>query len=168
MKKYLTGIACILLSIFLCTGCFRPRNVLPDTAHTATGRVGDKMMATYFSFVVDSADVAYVFAGYEPLRNEKYIDVVISVYNPSSTEVVLQDSSFQLRWGESGFADPQVAFTDTMAPAETTLAPGASAQYHYLYSVPVSTTDFSICYLDECYTPTGTSVSNLFYVPFSI
>lgn len=165
MRK-LSVVAVFILLLSL-AACGKSAQVITPQDGVANGSVGDTLRTHALDVVVESATVVKEYAGLAPLNKEKFIDIVVTLTNTTGAPLTLLDTDFQLRWGLEGFADTMVAYDDTMAPLEMTLAAGETRSCHYLYSVPASATDFSFSFIDE---PDADAVgnANIFYVAFNI
>lgn len=166
MFKRFAAVLFVVSILLLLGGCgAEPTIVMAGEDNTATGSKGDIMRTPQIDFVVENVRALSKFGGEAPVKGDMFVDVTISITNTSEADAELHDMDFQLQWGSSGFADPMVAFDDRMAPMDFTVGPGESVEYHFIYSVPKSITDFRICYLHK---PVGEERPQLLYVEFTL
>lgn len=161
-------ILCVLFAALL-LGCFTAcqneevfqEPVLPVDG-IANGVPGDLMRTTTFDFEVTDTKALAQYAQQDPIEGHKYIMVIATITNTTGADITLHDVDFQLLWGTEGFADTMVAWDEHMAPMEATLGANSQVEYRYIYSVPLSVTDFRFCYLSEG------AVKEIFYVTFTV
>ena len=149
MTKKASVFLCLLLTLLVFLASCGRSPILPNESGIATGDVGDIFQGKYMDVTVKSAKNVSSYGGYSPKNGDTLVDVVLRIENTSEEDILLFDTSFQLQWGEKGFADPLVAVDDhTMAPLETTISVGESTEYHYIYSVPKTVTIMKLCFSD--------------------
>lgn len=167
MKKLLSTF-CLLCTFLLMVSC--ARNIIsPDETGTANGAIGDTMRAERMDVKVVSAKKVASFGEYTPIEGDALIDVIIYIENTSKDALTLLDTSFQIQWGEQGFAEPLPAlYEPTLAPMSISLQPGETSEYHYLYSVPKAVTLFSVCFNNVDPATGNPSGENFYCVNFSL
>lgn len=149
----------LLLLIFTSCGSSA---ILPDENGIANATINETMRSTDRDFEVLSAKKVTEFDDYTPLSGEQLIDVTIKTTNRSKAPLTIYDMDYQIQWGNSGFSDPLAPLANSnMAPFETVLQKNETVEFHYLYSVPQYTANFSLCFLDP-------TTESLFYCDFSI
>lgn len=158
----------VFLLLFL-VGCQGDNVIIANSGGVTTGQVGDVFRIPPLDIKVISATSTTKYGNYTPRETEQLIDVVIQVSNTSKKDLVLNDTYFQLRWGNDGFADPLPAIADkTMAPVEYTLASGETCTFHYVFPALQQATIFKVCFSPFETEPTSDSATSLYYVEFAL
>ena len=162
---------CILLAMALlclaaCSGNAGSQIIVEPTEEgRAVGGMGDVMRTPILDFVVKEVEDHSKYSGQAAFNGEKFVEITIEITITSEEKQVVRDTDFQLQWGVSSFADPLAAWDEKMAPLESTLEAGESVEYHYIYTMSVNITTFSLCYY---YDDPQAAVAQIFYVEFSL
>ena len=161
MKKVLS-VLCMLCLIVGLAAC-KSTVIQPDDTGLAEGSVGDTLRAQMMDVKVVSAKKVSSYGDYTPISGDSLVNTVMYIENTSEEPITLLDTSFQIQWGEQGFAEPLPALYDsTLAPMSMVLQPGESSEYHYLFSVPSAVTILSVCF-NDIDPATGEPAGEYFY-----
>lgn len=173
MKK-ITSVLLVTMLLFTLTGCagnpLSGGGIKPDSEGYANGRIGDKMVTTWFTFSVDSAYVTTEYEGYVPEDGNELLVVELTMKNTFNRSVPMFYDDFQAQWNDSAddaFAWPVEGASDlneNMLPDEYDLAVNQSRTGLLLYEVPAGNNDFSISF-QEYYEDDSTG--SLFFVYFT-
>ena len=136
---------------------------IPENTGTQTeGGIGDTLSNMFFDYTVVEAASPAEYEGHTAAAGSRLIVCGVKVKNTFGDTLPMYDSDFQLQWGAIGGDDNDYAFSldafsDAMMPLEYELADGEEATYDLVFEVPADVTDFSLVYLEEYYTGSGSS-----------
>lgn len=146
----------------------------PDEYGDAEGTLEDTMHTAFFDYTVHSAYLCEDYEGYEPQEGNVILVADVTISNPSSYNVTMYDTDFQVQWGsdaDDAFDFPITFYTedsetlnDEMLPYEYELRKYESRDGLLVFEVPEGETYFSISYL-EIYN--DDSEGNVFFVYFN-
>ncbi|MCM1050109.1 MAG: DUF4352 domain-containing protein [Clostridiales bacterium] len=151
-----------------------PEAGYPDEYGDAEGTFEDTMHTAFFDYTVHSAYLCEDYEGYEPQDGNVILVADVTISNPSSYNVNMYDTDFQIQWGsdaDDAFDFPITFYTennetlnDEMLPYEYELRKYESRDGLLVFEVPEGETYFSISYL-EIYN--DDSEGNVFFVYFN-
>jgi hypothetical protein len=140
------------------------------TGGTATGSLGATMTNQFFSYRVNSAQLAASYEGQKPAEGNVYLVAELMVTNQMGVAILMFSDDFQVQWGEGDedYGYPIPKFAAAQMEDEYEIQPDVTLGSTVVYEVPIpegDSAEYNISY-QEVYE--DDVVGNTFFVYFEL
>ncbi len=167
----LSTAGCSILSAFTDSGGAspaEPSTIVTDASEIedgrtvdgyADGRIGDTLVNEFFSYCVNSAELADEFTGLKPAEGYIFLVAELTVKNVWGDTIPMFSSDFQVQWGEGDYdyGYPIDKFTGTQMEDEYDMPRGQTITATVVYEIPrlEGTNEYSISYAEMAAITSG-------------